>query len=388
MAKDTRTLTERPQERRDNKWTRRRDIPIAILAWVLLVAFILWASWHIIRSLVLLAIAALLAFALAPTVKLLQRWMPRFIAILLVYTIVLGAISILLYFIVRTAIEQTISLSHQIRELLRPGPTSQAAQLEQLLAQFGISAGQISAARQLLIDQAERVAGDSLPILRNIIESIFDIVVVAILSIYLLLDGSRAVIWLRHNLPRATRADFVLDTLQRIVGGYIRGQLLLAALIGVLVGVGMSLIFQLPYAVFLGVLAFVMAFIPVLGTFISGTVCVLIGLTRGWPTALGVLIYFIVVHIIEGDIVGPRITGKAVGLHPVLSIFAVVAGSELFGIWGALFASPIVGVLQAIIIAIWTEWSTTHPEHFKRSTDGVPPKNADGLEDTSTPASS
>src|SRR5689334_7028235 len=125
MAKDTRTLTDLPQQRRDNKWTRRRYMPIAILDWVLLVAFIFWASWHIIRSLVLLTIAALLAFALAPTVKLLQRWMPRFIAILLVYTTVLGAISILLYFIVHAAIDQTISLSHQIRELLHPGPNSQ-----------------------------------------------------------------------------------------------------------------------------------------------------------------------------------------------------------------------------------------------------------------------
>jgi predicted PurR-regulated permease PerM len=62
--------------------------------------------------------------------------------------------------------------------------------------------------------------------------------------------------------------------------------------------------------------------------------------------------------------VGPRIVGKAVGIHPVVSLFALVAGSELFGIWGALFASPIAGLLQAFIITFWTEWRAAHPEYF------------------------
>ncbi len=76
-----------------SKWTRRRDIPLAILAWIALVAVIIWAADHIIRSLVVLAIAALLAYALAPAVKLLQRVMPRFLAIIIVYLIVLTGLS-------------------------------------------------------------------------------------------------------------------------------------------------------------------------------------------------------------------------------------------------------------------------------------------------------
>jgi predicted PurR-regulated permease PerM len=124
-----------------------------------------------------------------------------------------------------------------------------------------------------------------------------------------------------------------------------------------------------PFALLLGVLAFVLEFIPVLGTLVSGAICVLLALTKGWVIALIVLVYFVVVHVIEGDVVGPRIVGKAVGLHPVVSLAALIAGAELFGIAGALLAAPVAGVLQALLIAIWIEWRATHPKAFRRTKD-------------------
>jgi hypothetical protein len=151
--------------------------------------------------------------------------------------------------------------------------------------------------------------------------------------------------------------------LQRVVGGYIRGQLILSTLIGLLVGLGMAL-FRLPYAVLLGVMAFILEFIPIIGVFISGAACVLIALTQGWFLAVLVLAYFVVVHIIEGDIVGPRVVGRAVGVHPVVSMFALLAGADLFGIWGALFAAPLAGLVQAVLAEVWHEWRQTHANQF------------------------
>ncbi len=176
-------------------------------------------------------------------------------------------------------------------------------------------------------------------------------------------------------MPTAQQGStqFFLATLQRIVGGYIRGQLLLCTLIGVLVGVGMQVI-GVPYALLLGVLAFVFEFVPVLGTLFSGALCVLLALTKGWVIALIVLAYFVVVHVIEGDVVGPRIVGKAIGLHPVVSLAALVAGAELFGIWGALFAAPIAGVIQVLLTAVWFHWRETHLEQFQQAKDTVTEK--------------
>lgn len=360
------------------KWKRRRDIPIAILAWIALIAVILWAAAHIIRAILILVIAALLAYALSPLVKLLQRIMPRPLAILIVYILFLGLISFFFYQAARNAIEQGAGLTLDIRVLLSKGPSGSLTRLTQVLAPFGITSDQIVAVRQQLLTWGEEVLRSSVPFLRSALDFALDTIVVAIVSIYLLLDGSRAARWIRENSPVITRANFLLDVLQSVVGGYIRGQITLALLIGILVGLGMGLIFHLPFAVFLGVLAFAMAFIPVLGTLISGAVCVLVGLTHGWLIAVGVLIYFVLIHIIESEVVGPRIVGQAIGLHPIVSLLALIAGAELFGVWGALFASPIAGVLQALIISIWKEWKATHPEQFQTPPDAVQEEVTEG----------
>ena len=212
-----------------------------------------------------------------------------------------------------------------------------------------------------------------MPLITGVVNASLDIILVAVLSVYLLIDGSRATRWFRQNMPRRQRGRvrFLLETLQRIVGGYIRGQLLLCSIVGVLVGAGMQVL-GVPYAILLGVLAFVLEFIPILGTLISGAICVLLALTKGgWVLSVIVLIYFVVVHVIEGDVVGPRIVGKAIGLHPVVALLALIIGGDLFGIWGALFASPIAGVLQAFLIAVWSEWREMHPNDFQKAKDTI-----------------
>jgi predicted PurR-regulated permease PerM len=356
-------------------WMRRVGLPLAILAWTGVALLILWLAGHVIQALLLLTFAALLAYALAPAVKLLERVMPRFLAILLVYLIVLSALSALLYLIVRTAIVQVISLSDYVRFLLTPGKSGQLTPLEQTLRSFGISQSQIVSARDQVVASIEGFAGSVVPLLTGLVGAVLDVVLVAVLSIYLLADGARVSNWLRRNMPQQQqgRMKFLLDTLQRVVGGYIRGQLLLCGLIGLLVGVGMQVI-GVPYALLLGVLAFVLEFIPVLGTLVSGAICVLLALTRGWVIALIVLVYFVVVHVLEGDVVGPRIVGKAIGLHPVVSLAALIAGAELFGITGALFASPVAGILQALLVAIWVEWRLAHPKEFQRAKDDLAEK--------------
>ncbi len=352
-----------------SKWTRRRDIPLTILAWIALVAVVLWAANHVIRSLIVLAIAALLAYALAPAVKQLERVMPRFLAILVVYIIVLGGLSVLLYLVIHTIFRQAIEL----RVFLTPGRNGELAPFMKTLMMYGISQDQILLARQQLVSHLEGIASGAFPILKTLFEDILDIIVVAMLGIYLLLDGSRLMRWLRANAPllQRERVAFFLDTIERVVGGYIRGQLTLAVLIGLLVGVGMGIL-GVRSAVLLGALAFVFAFIPVLGTFISALACILLALASNptwapsWVLAIIVLVYFVVVHAIEAHIVGPRIVGRAIGLHPAVSIFALIAGTELFGIWGALFAAPLVGVLQVLLFASWTEWRKANPDQFPR----------------------
>jgi predicted PurR-regulated permease PerM len=352
------------EEQQATKWKRRRDIPLAILAWIGVAAVVLWSAWHIVRALLLLVIAAMLAYALSPIVKLLEKYMKRPIAIILTGLVALSIFCLLFYFIVDAATTQFMSLAHEISKLLDTKHGTQHSQLENVLGRYGITASQIATAREQITSRLEGLASSAIPLISSLLDTLLDMVVVIVITIYLLIDGLRINQWCRKNLPESFKANFLLDTLQRVVGGYIRGQFLLALLIGVLVGAGMA-IFRVPYALLLGMLAFILEFIPVLGTLISGAVCILIALaTRGPIIAAIVLVYFTIVHILEGDIIGPRIVGKAIGLHPVVSLAALIAGSELFGIWGALLASPVAGVVQVFLISLWEEWKRTHPDHF------------------------
>ena len=345
------------------RWARRRDIPIAILAWLVLGGLIIWGAGYIVRSLLAVLVAALLAFALTPGVKLLQRFMPRFLAIIIVYLVVLSGLSFLLYEVINTSISQIAALVTNIQTLLTS--PRQLSMISQFFQRFGISPDQLTNIAKGIEAQATGVVGGALPLLSGIANFVLDVIIVAILSIYLLLDGERAVGWLRRNAPimQRERIHFLLDTLERVIGGYIRGQLIMSSLVGVLVGVGMA-IFHVPYAVLLGVVAFILEFIPIIGTILSGALCVLIALSHGWLIALFVLIYFVGVHILEGDILAPRIVGRAVGVHPAVSLFALLAGAELFGIWGAILGSPLAGLIQAALITIWQDWRANHPEQF------------------------
>ena len=134
-----------------SKWAQRRDIPIAILAWIALGFVILWALGWIGRTLIVVIVATLLAFALAPAVKLLSRFVPRVIAILVVYLVVLSAISLLLYFVASTTIDQVSTLAKSLTGKQNANPL---APILAFLRRFGVTQSQINAIGQQIASQA------------------------------------------------------------------------------------------------------------------------------------------------------------------------------------------------------------------------------------------
>lgn len=359
------TSDEPERVRVNQRWGRQRDIVITTLGVLVIVAVLVWAMAHVAHALLVVLVAALLAYALFPAVTLLARYVPRSLAILVVYLAVVSVVGAIGYMVTTAAVDQIATLTHQLTLLLSPNENATNSPLLGRLRSLGITQAQIRVVGDQVLAQARIVLNSAVPLLEGAFNAVLDTILVTVLSIYLLIDGQRAIRFARTSVPIKYRArvTFTLTTLERVVGGYIRGQLLLATLIGVLVGLGM-MVLRVPYAVLLGVIAFILEFIPILGVFISGATCVLIALTQSWFLALLVLVYFIVVHIIEGDVVGPRIVGRAVGVHPAVSIFALLAGAELFGIWGALFASPLAGLLQAFLSEVWREWREFHANQF------------------------
>jgi len=351
-------------------WTRRLIVLLTILSGIVLVVLVLSGASHIISSILIFAVAALIAYAIAPVVELFKRVMPRALAILAVYLIVIILLSMLLYLIISTMVTQLTSLAESVSKLLTSGSNGQDSPLVKILLSIGLTRNQIeSIAQQLglqLTSIAGTVAGGIVPILSGIASAALNILLTVVISIYLLVDGSRAVRWLRNRTPitQRGRISSLITTLQTVVGGYIRGQLALCLTIGTIVGVGMAILGLGSYAVLLGVLSFITEFIPVLGTIFCGTVAVLLALTQGWLTAVLVLAYFVLVHIFEGYVLAPRLIGKAVGVQPVISLLALTIGAELFGPWGAIFASPIAGLLQAFTVTFWINYQRTHRDEF------------------------
>jgi predicted PurR-regulated permease PerM len=334
-------------------------IPLVVLAWLAVVVLAVWLLSHVTRAILMLVIAALIAFALTPLVNLLTRWLPRLAAITIAYVVGFVFIFGILTLIVVTAAGE---VSNLVRHLPQYAAWAHGLQPQALalLQPFGVTAAQLSrfegGAVSALQSLGTTAANGALGIVTAVINTIVDAVLVLILSVYVTASGPSLVRWLREQAPlsQRRRTNVFINIVNSVVGGYVRGTLILASMVGFLVGGGMAVL-GVRYALLLGILAFFMEFIPVLGVFISGAVCVILALFQGWVLALIVVVYFIVVHVIEGDLVGPRVMGKAVGIHPAVALLALVAGTELFGIWGALFGAPIAGLIQAIVIAAYRE---------------------------------
>src|SRR6185437_2431848 len=254
----------RPERSAEDKWARRRDMALSILGWSLVVAGILWLASHIVHTLLMLALAALFAYALAPGVALLHRRLPKWLSVIIVYIVVLAIVAAVFSLLISAIITEVTGLAAQVTSVLSPNAASANTPLFRALNRFGISA------RDWATHQLEGAAGAAATIVTGLFSGLLDVVLVTVLSVYLLIDGPRVVAWLRHDLPlsQRTRGEFMLDTFERVAGGYIRGELILCSLIGVLVGVGMQLL-GLPFATLLGVLAFFFEFIPFLGPLFS-----------------------------------------------------------------------------------------------------------------------
>lgn len=179
-------------------------------------------------------------------------------------------------------------------------------------------------------------------------------VLILVVSAYLL-TGFPAI---RNNVVRAVPRryrgvhEFARSNAARIMGAYLRGQLIMASVIGVLAAVGTGLL-GLPDFVVLGVLAGLFELVPMFGPILSAVPAVIVALFQPWPTVLWVIILFLVIQQFESNWLGPRVTGHAVGLHPLGAMFALMVGFEVAGLLGGLFAVPVAGVLWVFTVATY-----------------------------------
>jgi len=202
----------------------------------------------------------------------------------------------------------------------------------------------------------------------TIVGSTYQLILVLMLTAFIVIDRKRITGFFRTLPPAHLQGSY--DRLMRYVdrglAGVIRGQLLICVVNGLLTWVGL-LIIGVPYATLLGLLAGIFSLIPVFGTIASSIPIVLVALaTGGVHQGLLALGWIGLIHLLEANLFNPLIMGTNAEMHPVIIIFALLAGEHSFGVWGALLAVPTASIIQSCF------------KYYRHEIEGIPAEEAHG----------
>ncbi len=187
------------------------------------------------------------------------------------------------------------------------------------------------------------------------INGVFNLITIAVLSFYLLLERDRIKKNLHFVIPflpkeRVTNLASKVDVQ---LGHWVRGEIALMFIVGLATYIGLSLL-KVPYALPLAVMAGILEFIPNIGPILSGVISILVTVASGSPvSAVGVLVLFVIVQQLENNLLVPKIMQAAVGLNPLFAILSFLIGATLFGFPGALIAVPAAAMIQVIVLDIF-----------------------------------
>ena len=179
---------------------------------------------------------------------------------------------------------------------------------------------------------------------------VVQMVFILLLSVYMMLDYSRVNTSLLKIFPRPWQPHILefTDLAGTAVGGYVRGQLVIAAFVGLVVAIGLSML-HIPSALAIGFLAGVFNIIPYLGPIIGAAPAMLLAAPSGVVKVLLVILVFVVANQVEGSFLSPLVLSKTTDLHPITVLLSILIGSALLGFAGALIAVPLVALGKLMI---------------------------------------
>ncbi|HLT91708.1 MAG TPA: AI-2E family transporter [Woeseiaceae bacterium] len=335
---------------------------------LLLLALVAWLLYRLAPVLTPFIAAGLLAYIGDPLADRLQRLrLPRSIAVVTVFLLTFALLGLLVLLVVPMVNAQVSALLDALPALV--------AEIEQVwlprLAPFlDLTAEDVGFAA--FMDRYGDLAGSwgsslLLSVTRSsgaLAAAVISLFLVPILTFYLLRDWDTMIARIGALVPlryRATVFHLARES-DEVLGAFLRGQLLVMFSLAIIYSVGLSLV-GLEFAIAIGVIAGLISFVPYLG-FVFGillaTLTVVLEPDPLWRLA-GVVATFSVGQVIEGSVLTPKLVGDRIGLHPVLVIFAVAAGGQLFGFFGVLLALPMAAVLSVIIRFAYANYLAGQP---------------------------
>ncbi|MDD5147003.1 MAG: AI-2E family transporter [Candidatus Daviesbacteria bacterium] len=295
----------------------------------------LWITYLIRDLLIILFVALIFVSALSPLVKIfIKLRLPKVLSIAITYIVIVAAIVSLVISIVPPLIEQSTKLV-----ITAPG----------LLAQFfNITNLDKSVFSSELTSLSKNLFSITLSVFDNLLAIIFLLVI----TFYMLLeqDGleNRFSSLFKGKEERIRRS---IVKIEEKLGAWLRGQLILSLIIGVLSYIGLTIL-NIPYALPLAMVAGIMEVVPVIGPIVSALPAIFLALTFSPVLSVGVAVMFLLIQQLENHLIVPQVMKRAVGLNPLVVILAIAIGGRLLGIAGALLAVPMAVVVQIIAAEI------------------------------------
>ncbi len=316
-----------------------------------LFALVLWVARDVLPPFI---IGGILAYLLSPVVDQLADRLkaPRLLLAIGVTLVVVAAFALGVWLL-------GARLVGEIRALEREGPDILETVASRLaggsqLDLFGqtVSAHAIAERLNLILLDTFGRPGDALHVVRLAVDLTLNIFLVVLALVYLLVDGHRLDEFFLRFVPASHRARVVAVArdIHRVLARYLRGQLFLIGLMSLVTFAALEWIFHLPYALWLGVLTGFLEVVPIVGPVVAGAIATGVGFAQGGPTIAGeiALMYFILRQL-EDQLVMPLVVGRAVHIHPLVTIFAVLTGERIAGVLGMVLAVPVTAAVNVVL---------------------------------------
>jgi predicted PurR-regulated permease PerM len=325
--------------------------PRRVIALAIFLGVVFWFARPVMLPFI---VGAIIAYAFSPFIDSLQARTGRSRLL-----IVVGAYATGVAVIVAIVIAFAGPVSREVSLLVRSGPDAVETALRQVLGGDTITIGDRTYTVEELATQAQTAINaflqtpeGALRAAEQLLHGALDVILTMIVVFFLLLDGERFGRTLLRFLEPADRVQMqqVAARIHIVVGQWLRGQLVLVVLVATVVTLVLGPILHLPNALALGVMTGVLEVITFIGPIIAGAVVGIVALSSGGPTlALTAVVFLFVLRQIEDVVIMPNVLGRAVHLHPLVALFAVVVGSTAFGIVGTFLGLPVAAAISVAL---------------------------------------
>jgi len=335
------------------------DISWFMLFRLMLAAGLFWLAISIIAELqtIIVTFGVLLFFALAlsPILNSMERYMPRVIAILLLYIVFFGGLTLLFVKMIPILAGQMYQIALNIRELVTPKMLEESRIVHSVLNTIGITPVEI---QEMLAEnlttisrQLQSVAGSTFTVLFGIFNGLFSVMFALVLLFFILLEREKVGLFFLHLFPKRNREYMVLkaEIIQHKMAEWFEAQIILMASVGLGMFIGLLIlkeIFGMPNIGILALFAGFMELFPYIGIILTGAICTLIAASISWGAVLGVIILIGIVQQLEGSILVPLVMEKVVGLSAIVTILSLAAGAILGNALGGVGLSIVFMILS------------------------------------------